>query len=63
MEEAIETPGAAISGFNTSSYLGPILEKEAIPPPTGFPLEAIYFDAYAATLSKLLVHEGSLIPY
>jgi hypothetical protein len=33
MEEIIDTPGAAISGFMTPSYLGPILENEAIAPP------------------------------
>jgi hypothetical protein len=37
IEDATETPGADISGFNTSSYRGPILEKLAIIPPANVP--------------------------
>ena len=42
IDEITATPGAEISGFIAPSYLGPILEKEAIPPPTKDPLDALY---------------------
>ena len=42
IDDIIATHGADISGFMVPSYLGPILEKEAIPPPTKDPLDALY---------------------
>ena len=41
----MDTPGAAISGFITPSYLGPRLENDAIAPPVVTPVGVTHSDA------------------